>query len=232
MPQSNRTTRCMGGFTLVELLVVESIIALLLGILLPALGKARTEAMRVRCMTDVRNLNTATIFYATDNDNQVMVRRVTGTIDFPHATGVTNSVPENYVLNDFAAAYLDTRDRLFCPSRLMESHSPTSSSSYERNYMTRQYFGDFEKITLIGGTWLIDPRPVSITGSGNAPIWACLTIHLNNGTWLAHDRPHTSENPQGQTSGRLDGSAQWVGFNDLEHYWTKNSSGQHWYWER
>lgn len=74
--QTARTThpaRGRTGFTLIELLVVISIIALLVGILLPALGAARRTAQNSRCLSNIRQMDTAAMSFAADHRFHVQV---------------------------------------------------------------------------------------------------------------------------------------------------------------
>lgn len=69
-----RSTHLVGqlvGFTLIELLVVIAIIALLVGILLPALGAARERGQAAVCLSNNRQLGTLTFLYANDHDDAV-----------------------------------------------------------------------------------------------------------------------------------------------------------------
>ena len=67
-PQGRRTE---GGFTLVELLVVIAIIALLMAILLPALGRARELGKRAVCLNQEKQLGTGWYMYCDDNKEKV-----------------------------------------------------------------------------------------------------------------------------------------------------------------
>jgi prepilin-type N-terminal cleavage/methylation domain-containing protein/prepilin-type processing-associated H-X9-DG protein len=72
-PNPLRGKRRVGGFTLVELLVVVGIIAVLISILLPAMSKARDSARKTACLSNLRQAHQLIAMYANEYKDRVPV---------------------------------------------------------------------------------------------------------------------------------------------------------------
>lgn len=122
---------CRQKFTLVELLVVIAMIAILAGLLLPALNNARRKAQSVFCIGNMKQLNTLSAAYYTDNDDCVVIGQMAASITKRWA----------YLLASYAVKYpeSDTDKKKMkvpvfrCPSDTAKRYQNNAPCSYTLN---------------------------------------------------------------------------------------------------
>ncbi len=228
------------GFTLVELLVVISVIALLIGILLPALAKARETALITQCITNVRGHVQAIQFYLEDfndihatgtNDNQGLSVNAQGdpgaqtsVFDFNltgQASTITSPNPPNCwklgneyrVLNAYVG---ENADVAACPldkgfaNPRKEKGSDFAGSSY---WYPNRTPAQVASGTMIGQfqVWAIEGhRDSQIKQPSKKLLISDVVAEGNRDITLGHLQWHSSNDPPPVSVGYADGHAEQV----------------------
>ena len=224
-------TKHSKGFTLIELLVVIAIIAILAGMLLPALSRAKESGRRAKCMNNLRQLGIGMLMYADDNNDTFLEARfgsVQVALNPPEVSaaasvGLVISTNQGNIPTGVAKIWT-------CPNRPTFPQFEPQFPAWEIGF---QYFGGIKEWINPAGRF---PSHSPVRSSASRPSWvlAADAVLKIDGEWgggretaFKNMPPHKNSRglPEGGNHLHVDGSVRWVSFNRMLFLHSWNAGG-------
>ena len=165
----------LASFTLIELLVVIAIIAILAGMLLPALNNARQSSYNSNCMNNLKQLGLSELNYR--NDNEGYLHGYAMQIDKPWAPGPENRGGGDWMVFLYAAGYHEVPGNggiFYC-----QGHNKTPDNEY-----------------VSGGSWAQGAKCKRSNYAANSQIMPAYAGGINNqGKAVAANKENKIKNP-------------------------------------